>query len=198
MLNVFDWLRKRSPTGRTAANLYGSIVAQARQPVFYTSYGVPDTAVGRYEMLVVHMHLVLQGLARQGEAAESVRRALVECFVTDVDDSLRQLAVGDMSVPRKVKKAAAGLRERDVLYQAARADGSPVEAVAALLDSVFSEDRTSHSVRVTELAAYILEAARSLDVTPPAANLGFPDPADLIAGRPEPAAGTVASDGTAP
>jgi len=37
---------RRSPARRSIHVLYGAIVAQARSPIFYTSYGVPDTVEG--------------------------------------------------------------------------------------------------------------------------------------------------------
>ena len=119
MLNPLDWIRNRSRAGRTASNLYGSIVTQARHPVFFSDYGVPDTAEGRYEVIVLHLSLALEGLRRAGEGAEALAQAVVEEFVRDLDGSMREMAVGDTSVPRKVKKAAGGLYDREALYRAA-------------------------------------------------------------------------------
>ena len=66
MLNIANFFRKFGPSGRKAAKLYGSIVAQARQPAFYASVGVPDTANGRYEMVVLHLAAVLEALRAFG------------------------------------------------------------------------------------------------------------------------------------
>lgn len=117
MLNIFGWFRDRSKAGQTATELYGSIVAQARQPTFYRDYGVVDVAEKRYEMIVLHIVLVLERLrALDGDSAE-VARHLVEAFVSDLDGSIREMAIGDPKVPAHVKKAAAGLYDRDLLYR---------------------------------------------------------------------------------
>jgi cytochrome b pre-mRNA-processing protein 3 len=47
------WWR-RTPPETTIDGLYGTIVAQARLPIFYTEYGVPDSVEGRFEMIVLH------------------------------------------------------------------------------------------------------------------------------------------------
>ncbi|MBU2534006.1 MAG: hypothetical protein KKB37_14790, partial [Alphaproteobacteria bacterium] len=119
MLNVFDWFRARSEDGRRATELYGSIVTQARQPVFYTEFDVPDVAEKRYEMIVLHMALVLERLRAFGDDAIATRQALIEAFVRDLDGSIREMAVSDTKVPAKVKKAAGGLWDRDQLYRQA-------------------------------------------------------------------------------
>lgn len=117
MLKIFGWFRVRSKAARTATELYGSIVAQARQPTFYRDYGVLDVAEKRYEMIVLHIALVLERLRALDGAGAEIAQQLVEAFVSDLDGSIRELAVGDPKVPAHVKKAAAGLYDRDLLYR---------------------------------------------------------------------------------
>lgn len=163
MLSVMDWIRKRSPAGRTASKLYGSIVSQAREPVFYTSYGVPDTVEGRYEMIALHVCLVLEGIER-GATSDAVARALIEHFVTDMDDSLRQLAVGDLSVPRKVKKAAAGLRERHAAYRSALGGDEPVAAMTSALATAMGEALPENGIDHERLARYAVANHQHLEI----------------------------------
>jgi len=182
MLNVLDWLRKRSPTGRTAANLYGSIVTQSRKPAFYNAYGVPDTLNGRYELIVVHMTLALAALkASVDEQSAELARALVEHFVTDMDDSLRQLAVGDMSVPKKVKKAAAGLRERSELYAEALGDAGATDRLALALNANIFDAAATGSITTgaARLANYMRACHAELRVSSDGMLQGFVDP-DVI------------------
>lgn len=187
MLNVLDWLRKRSPTGKTAANLYGSIVTQARNPAFYKDYGVPDTLNGRYELIVVHMALVLAALtASAEEKSAELARALVEHFVTDMDDSLRQLAVGDLSVPKKVKKAAAGLRERSRSYTRALADAGRPDPLAPVLNANIFDEATSDTAAAgaARLANYMRASHARLTVSSDGMLQGFADP-DLVGATPD-------------
>jgi cytochrome b pre-mRNA-processing protein 3 len=118
---MLAWLRMRGDRRQTARSLYGSIVARARDPVFYGERGVPDTVQGRFEMIALHLVLVLRRLAAEGEAGERLARALTEACMVDLDDAMRELTFGDLAVPREVKRAAAALFDRHKVYLAALA-----------------------------------------------------------------------------
>ena len=115
---VLTWFRNRGNDRRKAKQLYGAVVTQARQPMFYSGLGVPDTPEGRYEMIVLHLYLLMERLRAEGEPAVKLNRHLVEAFVEDMDDSMREMGVGDLTVPKKVKRAAAGYYERAGEYRA--------------------------------------------------------------------------------
>ena len=182
MLNLFNWLKTLGPTGQTAAELYGSIVAQARQPIFYRRFGVPDTTTGRYEVLSLHIAAVLLALRRREGTDGPLGRALTEVFVADMDDTMRELAFGDMSVPRRVKKVAAGLRERTLAYGEALASGRDDvvrESVAGFVELPASAQsvqllssylRQIHDVLSDETATAELQRAR----------VDFPDPSTIV------------------
>jgi cytochrome b pre-mRNA-processing protein 3 len=84
--------------------LYGEIVAAARQPVLYAEYNVPDTPLGRFEMLSLHLFMILHRLRAEEGAAKAVAQELTDYFFQDVDHSLRELGIGDHGIPRRVKK----------------------------------------------------------------------------------------------
>lgn len=94
--------------------LYRAIVAAARRPQLYVGFGVPDTLDGRFDLLVVHLVSVMRRLrgADRGELAQ----ALVDVFITDMDRSLRELGVGDVTVPKRVKKMAEACYGRLAAY----------------------------------------------------------------------------------
>ena len=125
---MLGWLTGRTPLERTAAELYGRVVAAARQPAFYRAIGVPDTPEGRYELVVLHLFLALERLKGEGEKGAALSQAALECFVTDMDDCMREMGVGDLTVAKRVKRAAAGFYERAGPYRAAlaAADGRPM------------------------------------------------------------------------
>ena len=157
MLNPLNWLRMIGPTGRKASKLYGSIVAQARQPAFYRELGVPDTTRGRYEVLVLHMSSVLNALHQFEGGDGKVGRALIEVFVADMDDAMRELGVGDLSVPKKVKKTAAGLRERTMAYRSVIDDG---DSLTKPISEYF--DMSPSDPNVSALVTYSDDLTRSL------------------------------------
>ncbi|HXF53541.1 MAG TPA: ubiquinol-cytochrome C chaperone family protein [Hyphomicrobiaceae bacterium] len=134
---LWSFFEERSQLKRSATELYGSIVAQARAPALYRALKVPDTPEARLEMLMLHLALVLLRLATDGVGDKSARqrlaRALAEVFVCDMDVSMRELGVGDLSVPRHVNKAVAALYERTRDYGAAlgRSDDELEALIAA-------------------------------------------------------------------
>lgn len=158
---MLNWLRSRSNTGRTASTLYGSIVAQARQPAFFADSGVPDTMEGRFGMIGVHLFLVLERLRSEGEAGQAIGRALLERVVTDIDDSLREIGISDLGVPRRVKKAAAALHEQIDDYRAAGADRA--QLCQRLAHHVFFDRPGGDPER---LAGYVAAARAQLDAAP--------------------------------
>jgi cytochrome b pre-mRNA-processing protein 3 len=112
-------LPRRKTKAATATDIYGRLVTQARQRAFYAELGVPDTPEGRLELVMLHVVLMLRRLATEGESAAVLARSLTETFVRDMDDCLREMGVGDLTVAKKVKQAAAALFDRNRDYGAA-------------------------------------------------------------------------------
>ena len=156
---MLDFLNARTDIRRKAGEIYGVIVAQARRPAFYAALGVPDTPAGRYEMVVVHLFLVLERLRAQGELESSLPRLLVEAFIADMDDSLREMGTGDLTVPKKVRRAATGLYERSMAYKAGLAAADDAAFAAALTEHVYVGAADS---RALALAAYLRSVAGAL------------------------------------
>ncbi|MDX2259665.1 MAG: ubiquinol-cytochrome C chaperone family protein [Hyphomicrobiaceae bacterium] len=114
---MFNWLSARKAHRATVETVYEAVIASARRPELYRDVNVPDTTEGRYEMVVVHLVIVLERLRAEGDATAPLSRDLIERFVIDMDDCMREIGVGDLSVPKKVRRAAAGLWERAELYR---------------------------------------------------------------------------------
>src|SRR4029079_5562990 len=98
----FPFIRRRARSDTISA-LYGTIVAQARLPAFYREYGVPDTINGRFELLVMHLALVLHRLS-EDPGGRDAGQALFDHFCSDMDHNLREIGVGDLSVPRQMQQ----------------------------------------------------------------------------------------------
>jgi cytochrome b pre-mRNA-processing protein 3 len=175
---MLKWLTRRAQHNRVAPELYGLIVSAARRPEFYLSGGVPDTKEGRFTLLVMHMTLVLERLRPEGARGAALGQALIEAFVTDMDDNMREIGIGDISVPRNVKKAAASLENRWNRY---RSHLGPVpelsEAELAGLLAVDIYGAGDAGARATDAACFA-RYMRSADH-----NLAATDSAGLLAGR---------------
>lgn len=165
-------LRKMSDRRHVARCLYGSSVTQARSATLYAAWGVPDTLQGRFEMIVLHLALVLRRLRAEGADGRALGQALTETFVVDMDDSMRELTFSDLRVPKEIKRATAALFDRHTAYLAALStsrDGSLAEALGAQLAYLGPGGLDAQA-----LAEYVRRCAHALDRVPAA---------DILAGR---------------
>jgi cytochrome b pre-mRNA-processing protein 3 len=166
---------------KTFDSLYGAIVAQARQPVFYAGLGVPDTVEGRFEMIVLHLVLVLRRL-RRGPRGRDLTQGVFDAFCRDLDHNLRELGVGDLSVPKKMKRFAEAFYGRQRAYEDALAAADPALLGVALGRNVFSGNDLPG---VNRLADYTRGTAAQLDALDGAAlaagRLAFSDPDAILA-----------------
>ena len=90
------------PSRGTIEAIYGMIVTQAREPLFYRDLGVPDTVNGRFDLVVLHLWMVLHRL-KSMEGAADLSQALFDHFCDDMDANLREMGVGDLTVPKRMR-----------------------------------------------------------------------------------------------
>lgn len=112
-----SWLTP-SPLFKDARPLYAATVQAARDPRFYADWAVPDTLDGRFEMITLHLALVLKRL-KQEEKAKQLAQELVDLFILDMDNSLREMGAGDMGVSTRIKTMAQGFYGRLQAYDTA-------------------------------------------------------------------------------
>src|ERR1700759_2994965 len=123
MLWPFNHFSKsRAPLRGTIEAIYGMIVAQAREPAFYRSLGVPDTVNGRFDLLVLHLWLVLRRFRSTAEAKDA-SQALFDRFCEDMDANLREMGVGDLTVPKRMQAFGAAFYGRAAAYDLALTQG---------------------------------------------------------------------------
>lgn len=127
-----DWLNWPQSAKSKALELYGMVVAAARQPAFYGPGRVPDTPEGRFELVALHLFLLAERLTSEKPQGEDLARHLIEAFVTDMDDCMREMGVGDLTVPKRVKRAAAVFYERSGAYRGALAQSSATDSTDPL------------------------------------------------------------------
>jgi cytochrome b pre-mRNA-processing protein 3 len=119
MLWPFNHFRKpQIPPRGTIEAIYGMIVAQAREPLFYAGLGVPDTVNGRFDMVLLHLWMVLRRL-RPVEGGSELSQALFDHFCGDMDANLREMGVGDLTVPKRMQKFGEAFYGRAAAYDAA-------------------------------------------------------------------------------
>lgn len=140
--------------------LYTALVEEARNPVLYADYGIPDTLDGRFDSIV--LHLTLFGLATNDTLAEDkalkdLGKNMIGVFLKDMDRNLREIGVGDLSVGKKVKKMASALYGRiDAYSRALSGRDKKTALLAAIRKNVFRDQATGPEVG-KKLTAYGLE-----------------------------------------
>jgi cytochrome b pre-mRNA-processing protein 3 len=181
---MLEFLNARTDIRRKAGEIYGAIVTQARHPALYAGLGVPDTPSGRYEMVVLHLFLVMERLGATPETAGDLPRLLVEAFIADMDDSLREMATGDLTVPKKVRRAATGLYERSMAYRLSLAERDEAGLLEALAEHVYGQVDASQA---GGLARYIAASSRMMSAADgnqvAAGRPAFVDPASMTEAR---------------
>ena len=102
---MFARLFKRMSATDVPQELYGSVVAQARRPVFFTDYGFPDTVTGRFDLVALHLFMLSRRLVREDTTvSRSLNQEVFDRFTDETDRALRELGVGDTSVPKRKKR----------------------------------------------------------------------------------------------
>lgn len=151
-----------------AQHLYIALVEQARKPVFYTALGIPDTLDGRFDLIVLHMHLVLQRLQQGFQRSPGLRplsRVLIETYFADMDRSLREMGVGDTGVSYRVQKMSSAFYGRLEAYGMAGEDPTLwPEALRRNLYGTCAEP--PKEAWIIALMAYIEESQRLLEQLP--------------------------------
>jgi len=100
---ILSLFRKNTDTAPVYA-VYNAIVAQSRQPVFYAEWGVPDTVTGRFDMISLHMALLFRRLRSDDRKVKEFSQAVFDLFFKDMDRSLREMGVGDLSIAKRIQK----------------------------------------------------------------------------------------------
>ena len=147
---------RRSAETRTIASFYGTIVAQARLPVFYAEFGVPDTVQGRFDLIVLHMVLLLRRLATAAEAGPALGQRLFDRFCRDLDDNLREMGVGDLAVPKHMRRFAEAFYGRQAAYLGALDATDQRDFENALARNILAETASGKAARLARYARAVI------------------------------------------
>lgn len=162
---IFRFFRKNSVNRAIVERQYGILTTAARQKAFYQYAGVPDTVMGRFEMLSAMLILYFRRSGRDSKAVQDVAQEIVEAFFEDLDHSIRELGIGDQGVPKRMKKLASMFYGRVSSYGKALEAGD-VEALEAALRRNFHPESTDATLSMRRLANYMMDADRALGEVP--------------------------------
>jgi cytochrome b pre-mRNA-processing protein 3 len=178
MLWPFNHFRKpRAPLRGTIEAIYGMIVTQTREPLFYRDFGVPDTVNGRFDLLVLHLWIVLRRF-KPVEDGAPLSQALFDRFCEDMDANLREMGVGDITVPKRMRAFGEAFYGRVAAYDLALDQGQEPLA-QALCKNILNGEGIAKARRLAIYAEKVMADLAGIDE---AALLGpawtFPSPAD--------------------
>jgi cytochrome b pre-mRNA-processing protein 3 len=116
---LFPWFKSRQARKEAAARLYDVAVASAREPVYYEQMGVADTIDGRFDLLSLHVFLMMNRLNDLGPEGRKLAQALFDRMFRMIDLTLREMGIGDMGIPKHMKKMMKAFNGRAHSYRAA-------------------------------------------------------------------------------
>ena len=150
--------------------IYGTVVAQARNSALYTDFAIPDTVLGRYDMLAMHVFLLNFRLKHHGSHEKTrcseLSQNVFDLFMIDLERGLRDIGYADTSVHKRKKRLArsyfALIEEIDQPLELAlengRIDGIVPAITKRYFDKIAKQDQNSCGQL---LANYILNVAQT-------------------------------------
>ncbi|WP_428487664.1 ubiquinol-cytochrome C chaperone family protein [Rhodopila sp.] len=131
VLAGFLTLGRKPQHERVGFHLYGAAVAAARNPFLYVDLGAPDTLDGRFDVIGLHVFLLIQRLKRDLEPGPALAQAVFDAMFLDMDINLREMGVGDMSVGKRNRAMWEAFHGRAAAYAAAWEDDEALEKAFA-------------------------------------------------------------------
>lgn len=172
---IWRHLKGRKRRREAARRLYMVAVRQARDPILYTEGGVADTLDGRFDLIVLHVVPLMRRLRQCNEGGRQLSQALFDVMFDDMDQSLREMGVGDLRVGKRVKQMARAFYGRAMAYDQAFDQAPDADRrrsiVEALERNVFNNDPPP-AARVEAMACYVGSLLDALDRHSPSALLG--------------------------
>lgn len=156
LLGLFS--RKRHE--RAGFALYTAAVRAARDPFYYAELGVPDTMDGRFDMIGLYAFLLIDRIHREADGGKGLAQAVFDAMFLDMDHTLRELGVGDITVGRRNKEMWEALNGRRQVYETAVAAGDAAALADAIGRNVWRG--TPPAGAPSRLAAIVLDQHRHL------------------------------------
>ncbi|NKE47254.1 ubiquinol-cytochrome C chaperone [Roseomonas frigidaquae] len=159
----------RKPHERAGFELYGAAVAAARQPRFFAELGVPDTLDGRFDLVSLHVALLIRRLRRDPDpAGPKLAQAVFDAMFADMDVNLREMGVGDLVVGKRVKRMWEAFHGRAAAYESAVDAGDAPALAEALARNIWRGEAPPPGA-AGQLARHALAVAEALVPQPMAA-----------------------------
>lgn len=155
---------RKNPANSTPQQIYGGLMTQARDPGFYAKIGIPDTVMGRFDMLAMHVYFITRRLRQESSPiAESLGQDIFDLFVEDVERALRELGIGDTTVPKRKRKLVHSFYAQIDEFDPAM-DNDDLEILSAKVKARYFAD--TEGEYAVDLSNYMMKSAKHLDSIP--------------------------------
>ncbi|MCF8495525.1 MAG: ubiquinol-cytochrome C chaperone [Alphaproteobacteria bacterium] len=128
---MFGLRKAHNSYEQEAETVLRALLAHIRQPVFYTACGVPDTFEGRFDLLALHLFMVFHCVLAAGPAGKDFNQALFDAAFAGMDQALREGGIGDMGVPKRMRRMMTALNGRVHAYENALAQDETLKDALA-------------------------------------------------------------------
>lgn len=158
--------KKPQATAAVAQALYNKVVNQARNPVIFQKFAIPDTVEGRFESLALHLFIVLNTLKRRHEPATlEISQHLCDMFVADMDHSLRSMSMSEGKINTHIKKFVEGFYGRLVAYDQAFAEEKQKGLLQSLQKNIYGYNNSPLDM-AQGLSDYAITQIALMDLKP--------------------------------
>lgn len=173
---MFGLFGRKKTNAAIVNRQYELLTIAARRDIFYTHFNVPDTVMGRFNLLTIHLTLYLRMTKDAGEPVEALAQELVDAFFEDIDHSIRELGIGDASVPKRMKKLAKMFYGRAESYGVSLDENNQNALIAALERNIYPEEEAPDLSRLAQEMVHIDETFKNVDQQDMArGKITFPD-----------------------
>ncbi len=162
-MSILQWYRDRKVRKEAAARLYEMVAVQSRSPVFYERLGVADTIDGRYDLLMLHIFLIMDRLNMLGPEAVKLSQDVFDKTFRTVELHLREMGIGDLGIPKHIKKMMKAFNGRAHSYHEALAAHNADALQLALTRNVYRTEGESIPPGVFELTDYVLSTRHGFE-----------------------------------
>jgi cytochrome b pre-mRNA-processing protein 3 len=160
-----QWRARRA--NRTLIDqLHGKIVAASRRPVHYLDLGVPDTYEGRFEMVTLYAGLVMRRLTNLSGIGAELAQELADSVFRHFEVALREMGVGDVAVPKRLKRMGEAFYGRNRAYREGLDEPDSDRLARALARNVYGVEDVAFAPMAVRLARCVRATADTLDQTP--------------------------------
>lgn len=154
---MFGLLKRKKPYEQEAKMLFNSVHKQSRDAAFYEELGVPDTTEGRFSILTLHMFIVMHRLQKIAHG-EELSQSLFDIAFEDIDRGYREIGIGDMGIPKRMKKLMLGFNGAIHAYEQGVNDKAALkEALRRNVFTAYVGEEDELSKPLDSLADYTID-----------------------------------------